>query len=112
MNDLEFNSELVLAFQYVDNKYLDIVEQEKAKREKAEQEKAKTGKAEQPKRRMWSHRAVMAACILCLILILALPAAAIAANWFGLRDLLLPSRSGESTGTGGNKTQTWTPRMV
>lgn len=91
MNYSELTHELVMAFQYVDDRYLDIVEQEKAVRR---------GK------RTWNHWAAMAACILCLILILALPVAAIAANWFGLRDLLLPSKPGEATGTGGNKTQT------
>lgn len=92
----EWTHELVLAFQYVDDRYLDIAEQEKAAR----------GKAARPIRRMWNRRTVIAACILCLILILTLPVAAIAANWFGLRDLLLPSKPGDSTGTGGNRTQT------
>ncbi len=66
------------AFEYVDDRYLDIVEQEKALR-------AKPRKHFMP---YWSRAAV--AC-LCLILILAvLPIVAIAANWFGLRDLLIP----------------------
>lgn len=91
MDYSELTHELVLAFQYVDDRYLDIVEQEKAVR---------------PGKRTWNHWAAVAACILCLILILTLPVAAIAANWFGLRDLLLPPKSGESTGTGGNKTLT------
>lgn len=99
MNHSELSSELVWAFQYVDDKYLDIVEQEMAVR---------------PGRRVWNPGRILksnslvtvAACILCLILMLALPVAAIAANWFGLRDLLLPHKSGESTGTGWNKTQT------
>ena len=83
MNYSEMNSELVWAFQYVDDRYLDIAEQEKAVRSK---------------RHVGNHWAVMAACILCLILILALPVAAIAANWFGLRDLLLPHKPQETIG--------------
>ena len=83
MNRSEMNLELVQAFQYVDDRYLDIAEQEKAVRSKW---------------RARNHWAVMAACILCLILILGLPVAAIAANWFGLRDLLLPPKSGETVG--------------
>lgn len=88
MNYSELTHELVLAFQYVDDRYLDI----------AEQEKTKQGKAARPGKRTWNHWAAVAACILCLILILTLPVAAIAANWFGLRDLLLPSKSGETIG--------------
>ena len=66
------------AFQYVDDKYLDIVEQERILR-------AKSHKRPMP---YWGKVAV--ACF-CLILILAvLPIVAIAANWFGLRDLLIP----------------------
>ncbi len=66
------------AFQYVDDKYLDIVEQERTLR-------AGTRNRPMP---YWSKAAV--ACF-CLILILAvLPIVAIAANWFGLRDLLVP----------------------
>lgn len=93
MNYSELNSELVLAFQYVDDKYLDIAEQEKV-----EQGNAKQGKAARSKWSMWNRRTVIAACILCLILILTLPVAAIAANWFGLRDLLLPPKAGETIG--------------
>lgn len=63
------------AFQYVDDKYLDIVEQERI---------IKTGRSR------WNRFGTIAACIIGLILILGLPAAAIAANWFGLRDLLMP----------------------
>lgn len=66
------------AFQYVNDKYLDIVEQERTLR-------AKSHKRSMP---YWGKVAV--ACF-CLILILAvLPIVAIAANWFGLRDLLIP----------------------
>ncbi|MCM1412653.1 MAG: hypothetical protein NC305_19245, partial [Lachnospiraceae bacterium] len=123
---MELNSELVRAFQYVENKYLDIAEQEKtvrgeagqsirkkALRGKLGQEKTVRGEAGQSSREKalwrkteqgtWPAGRVAAACILGLILLLALPAAAIAANWFGLRDLLLPGR-GEHIG--GSKTQT------
>lgn len=72
-------SDLIMAFQYVDDKYLDIVEQERCVRTKG---------------RQWNRWSTVAACILCLILILTLPVVAIAANWFGLRDLLLPFGSG------------------
>lgn len=66
------------AFEYVDDRYLDIVEQEKAL----------CAKPRMHFMPYWSRAAV--AC-LCLILILAvLPIVAIAANWFGLRDLLIP----------------------
>lgn len=73
------HSDLLRAFQYVDDKYLDIVEQERHERTKGYR---------------WKHWSAVAACILCLILILMLPVVAVAANWFGLRDLLLPSGSG------------------
>lgn len=72
--------ELIRAFQYVEDKYLDVVEQEEVLL---------------AKERQWRHWSAVAACILCLILIFALPVAAVAANWFGLRDLLLPSGTGE-----------------
>ncbi len=66
------------AFQYVDDRYLDIVEQEKTL-------ETRPHKHSLP---YWGKAAV--ACF-CLILILAvLPVVAIAANWFGLRDLLIP----------------------
>lgn len=63
------------AFQYVDDKYLDIVEQERVVRT--------AGKG-------WNRWGTIAACIIGLILLLGLPTVAIAANWFGLRDMLLP----------------------
>jgi len=66
------------AFQYVDDKYLDIVEQEKTLRVR-------------PRKHSLPYWGKAAAACFCLILILAvLPVVAIAANWFGLRDLLLP----------------------
>ncbi len=86
------NVGLAWAFQYVEDRYLDIVEQEKTVRRKRE------AGGFMPKR-----LALTAACILCLLLILALPVAAIAANWFGLRDLLLPRLPGGSAGTEGNR---------
>lgn len=72
------SAELIQAFQYVDDRYLDIVEQERVQ--------GKRGHT----RVYWG---AVAACI-GLILLLALPIAAIAAKWFGLRDLLLPSMPG------------------
>lgn len=72
------------AFQYVDDKYLDIVEQERTLR-------AKSHKHPMP---YWGK--VAAACF-CLILILSvMSTVAIAANWFGLRDLLIPEVPSES----------------
>ena len=49
------------------------------------------------KKRIWGKVAVIAACV-CLLL--ALSVAAYAANWFGLRDLLLPVVSGTSVNAG------------
>lgn len=66
------------AFQYVDDKYLDIVEQERTSRVK-------------PHKRLMPYWGKAAVACFCLILILVvLPIVAIAANWFGLRDLLIP----------------------
>lgn len=75
MSRSELSNELVLAFQYVDDRYLDIAEQEVALR---------------TKRFLGKQVSPMAACIIGLIILLALPIVAIAANWFGLKDLLLP----------------------
>ncbi len=66
------------AFQYVDDRYLDIVEQEKTLR-------ARPRKHSMP---YWSKAAV--ACFCLILILVALPVAVIAANWFGLRDLLIP----------------------
>lgn len=77
MSRSELNNELVLAFQYVDDRYLDIVEQETALR---------------TKKFFWKQIRPMAACIIGLILTLALPILAIAADCFGLKDLLLPAK--------------------
>lgn len=116
MNNSELTAELVWAFQYVDDRYLDIVEQEKTGQSgraawnlgrglrtiRKSDQKSSSGSGLRRNR----GAVVAAACVLCLILILALPVAAIAANWFGLRDLLLPPKAGETTGMGGNKTLT------
>lgn len=66
------------AFQYVDDKYLDIVEQERTSRAR-------------PHKRLisyWGKAAV--ACFFLFLILIVLPIVAIAANWFGLRDLLIP----------------------
>lgn len=88
------------AFQYVDDKYLDIVEQERtvragpgnrlmpySRRQRARRmRKHLLGE----RRRAFDWSKAVVACF-CLILILAvLPIVAIAANWFGLKDLLIP----------------------
>lgn len=75
MSRSELSNELVWAFQYVDDRYLDTVEEETALR---------------TKRFFWKQAGSIAACIIGLILILTLPIVAIAANWFGLRNLLMP----------------------
>lgn len=49
------------------------------------------------KKRIWRRVAIIAACV-CLLL--ALSIVAYAANWFGLRDLLLPVISGTSINAG------------
>ncbi len=67
MSRSELSKELVLAFQYVDDRYLDLTEQEAAPETKKFGEK---------------RLRPVAACIIGLIIILALPAVAIAANWF------------------------------
>ena len=67
------------AFQYVDDRYLDIVEQEKTMR-------AKSYKRFMP---YWGKAAV--ACFCLILILIVLPIVAIAANWFGLRDLLIPA---------------------
>lgn len=60
------------AFQYVDDEFLDIAEQEKRKKRK------------QP---TWVIYSTAAACI-CLSVVLS--AGALANNWFGIRDLFVP----------------------
>lgn len=65
------------AFQYIDDVFLDLVEQEKTEGKK---------KVRKSVRIVWSTAAA------CLCMLILLPAAALAYNWFGLRDLLLPER--------------------
>lgn len=67
------------AFQYVDDFFLDLVELEKVSWRKTA--------APRSARPAWMFLTGAAAC-LCLLLVL--PAAALAHNWFGLKDLLLP----------------------
>lgn len=74
MRDSEKNLELVKAFQYVDAKYMGIADQERVTRKR---------------RHVRMHWGVAAASV-ALVLMLAAPAAAIASNWLGLRDLLIP----------------------
>lgn len=64
------------AFQYVDDKFLDIVEREKRRRRK---------------KPVWLIFSTVAACICVLF---ALPVGVMAYNWFGLRDLLLQDSHG------------------
>lgn len=64
------------AFQYVDDVFLDLMEREK----KTPQKKGK---------RLPVFISTVAAC-LCLLLVL--PVAAVAYNWFGLKDFLLPQK--------------------
>ena len=77
MSDLIGYMRLNEAFQYVSDEFLDIVEQEKRKKKR---------------RPVWSIAGTVAACI-CLLIVL--PVSAIAYNWFGLRDLLLPQEVSE-----------------
>ncbi len=78
MRDPEKDYELVKAFQYVDAKYMGIADQERVTRKRRHV------------RMYWG----VAAASVALILMLAAPAAAIASNWLGLRDLLIPEPSG------------------
>ncbi|MCH5269433.1 MAG: hypothetical protein J1E83_01665 [Lachnospiraceae bacterium] len=70
MSELMGYMRLNEAFQYVDDEFLDIVEQEKRKKKK---------------KPMWRIAGTVAACI-CILL---LPVGVMAARWFGLWDLLL-----------------------
>lgn len=69
------------AFQYVDDRFLDIVEQERQKAKK----KGRTAQ----KKPLWMSLSAAAAGI-CLFLVL--PVVAVACNWFRLRDLILPKQ--------------------
>lgn len=71
---------LMEAFQYVDNRFLDMVEQQKKVRKRKH------------------AREVLSAVAAGIGLFLVLPVAAMAYNWFGLRDLILPEREEELTG--------------
>ena len=73
------NSRLNEAFQYLNDKFLDIAEQEK-----------RTSKRK-PVRFYWG---VIAACIFLIFLI---PAGAMAGKWFGIRELLLPEGKSKMT---------------
>lgn len=66
------------AFQFVDDKFLDIAEQEK-----------KTGKG----RQLWLYLCTAAACI-CLFFVL--PIGVIAGRWFGLKDLTVQEMNTET----------------
>ncbi len=73
------DSRLNEAFQYLNDKFLDIAEQEKRTRKR------------KPVKFYWG---VIAACICLLLLILA---GAMAGNWHGIRELLLPERNSKIT---------------
>ncbi|MBD5510269.1 MAG: hypothetical protein HDR08_03275 [Lachnospiraceae bacterium] len=73
------NSRLNEAFQYLNDKFLDIAEQEKRTRKR------------KPVRFYWG---VIAACI-CLVLLI--PAGAMAGKWLGVRELLLPEGKSKMT---------------
>lgn len=67
------------AFQYVDDNFLDIAELERCRRRRKQKS-------------VWHYGSIVAACI-CLMLIV--PIGVVAADWFGLRSLLLPGISSE-----------------
>ncbi|MCI8461386.1 MAG: hypothetical protein HFG25_00315 [Lachnospiraceae bacterium] len=71
------------AFQYVDDFFLDLVEQEKVFGRKT----AVPGSTK-------PARMFLTGAAACLCLLLVLPVAAMAHNWFGLKDLLLPETPG------------------
>ena len=68
------------AFSYVEDEFLMLVESKAISCKK------------RPAFRMW----VAAAACICLVILL--PVTAVANNWFGLRDLLLPGRKEEAPG--------------
>ena len=78
MSELMGYMRLNEAFQYVDDVFLDIVEQEKRKKKK---------------KPMWRVAGTVAACI-CVLL---LPIGVIAARWFGLWDLVMPQEDKDYT---------------
>ena len=62
------------AFEFVDDKYLDLVESE-----------------QRDKRPIWFYGGVAAAFIICMLTVFSV--GVIAADWFGLRSLLLPQNT-------------------
>lgn len=68
-------SRLNEAFQYVDDRFLDLVEKAR-----------KTGR----RRHIRKIRAFLGTAAACVCLAVVLPVAALAYNWFGLRELILP----------------------
>lgn len=77
------------AFQYVDDKFLDLVEQEK--RNQKQQQQQKQQQKQQHRKPVWVSLGTAA----CACLLLALPAVAMAYDWFGLKGLILPQRNEE-----------------
>lgn len=73
MTDFSRAEKLNEAFQYVDDEFLDIVELEKCKK---------------IRRTSWITYGTVAACI-CMLIVL--PVSAMANNWFGIRNLLIPA---------------------
>ena len=63
------------AFQYVDDRFLDLVEKER-----------EAGR----RRHLGKIRAFLGTVAACVCLAVVLPGAALAYNWFGLRELILP----------------------
>lgn len=74
MRDEEKSMELARAFEHVDARYLAIADQERKE-------------AKHRGVRVWK---VAAAACAALLVVIAVPAGAIASNWLGLRDLLIP----------------------
>ncbi len=83
------------AFQYIDDRFLDLVEQERRSGHKPGNRQGKrtsgTGKEPGSRRHTW---AVLGAAAACFLVLLVLPAGVIAKDWLGLRSLLLPGMSG------------------
>lgn len=82
------------AFQYIDDRFLDLVEQERRSGHKPGNRQGKgtsgTGKEPGSRRHTW---AVLGAAAACFLVLLVLPVGVIAKDWLGLRSLLL-SRMG------------------
>ncbi|MDE6016573.1 MAG: hypothetical protein K2H41_12920 [Acetatifactor sp.] len=77
---------MIEAFQYVDDRFLDMTEQEGDVQERRERKNCER------KRRPAGvgFAAFGAAAAACICVLLALPAGVMAGNWFGLRNLLVP----------------------